>query len=362
MQNCEFSHGEPRVFWGPNELYWPVGSTGQYIIVLLSFWRAKGLGNIHHLARCSPINFFKTSRACDTPWDCKFLLDWKTLSCSDQTFEDPRFFHDSFGSWDFQITNRTSSTEVHRITVTDVGIERGPLTLHARILKHKMLGINEPIFLWPRECSDNESPIGQWLKNRSKPELPNNDLCQEQVLSCHLHQEVFRLPFSCCKLPFCSMGTVTASECQILPLRATSSFENLLKLWCQNRIFSTSSPGYVWAQECGRSERASSTWNAETELCCLKSWIAVRNWRSTLYPGNTSHEYVEVQQLRHLSSRSADYQFWLRIMKLKTLHLLQSCTDKSNACSRRNLGSPHLAKMGQVMRLANTEKFQKFPM
>ena len=60
---------------------------------------------------------------------------------------------------------------------------------------------------------------------------------------------------------------------------------------------------------------------------------------------------------RHLLSRSAEDQFLVRYHEIKRLHLLLSCTDKSHACSRRNLGSPHLAKMGQVMRLTNTEKF-----
>ena len=110
-------------------------------------------------------------------------------------------------------------------------------------------------------------------------------ICQEKLLSCHFHQEVFRLSFFVLQTALLvtanSMGTITASECQILPVRTMSSFENAAPLGAHSQsslagsprsnpcwncdIFSTSSPCYVWAQECGRSELA----NAETELCCL---------------------------------------------------------------------------------------------
>ena len=55
------------------------------------------------------------------------------------------------------------------IKFTDVEIERGAFTLHRTLANHNMLPINEPISLWPRGCSETESPIGQRLKNRSKP-------------------------------------------------------------------------------------------------------------------------------------------------------------------------------------------------
>ena len=47
---------------------------------------------------------------------------------------------------------------------------------------------------------------------------------------------------------------------------------------------------------------------------------------------------------RHLSSRSADYQFLLRYHEIKRLHLLLSCMDKSHACSKKE---PWLTSSGK---------------
>ena len=53
--------------------------------------------------------------------------------------------------------------------------------------------------------------------------------------------------------------------------------------------------------------------------------------------GRLLRNTLKFNHRRHLSSRSADYQFLVRYHEIKRLHLLLSCTDKSHACSRRNL-------------------------
>ena len=55
-----------------------------------------------------------------------------------------------------------------------------------------MLPINEPISLWPRGCSSaSDWRIVQKLK------LPNSDLCQKQVASCHLNKSDIRKSSGC---------------------------------------------------------------------------------------------------------------------------------------------------------------------
>lgn len=85
--------------------------------------------------------------------------------------------------------------------------------------------------------------------------------------------------------------------------------------------------------------------------CCKK----LRGF-NTAYRGNTPHEYFEVQEGSELSSRSAYFQFhlvrfWYHQTSwtyMEQLHLPQSCTDKSNACSSQKGTLAHLIWWNKV--------------
>ena len=106
------------------------------------------------------------------------------------------------------------------------------------------------------------------------------------------HWEVFRLPFfvANCLLAANSMGTITANECRILPLRTASSLENAATLGALSQSSVAGNPMSRLVQTVmEESIEPSAVEQAmphavNTKLMCHGGFRFLRSWRKLSCP------------------------------------------------------------------------------